>query len=880
MMRSALLLLTFFASLFAPATLATAPPPSPALAEDPFEVARELLKDGKLGEARKAAIQALQATPYAVDGYALLREISSALEDDEEQLRWGKWEWWSRKYTGELKDPEKLADDLSKLWEDWNQDGIILEEWEAQLATAAQKAASKKYYRLAGHLMDKLLALNVDDTKLEKEYDKLAKKAGEQLSGGAFAAASIRRKTAQWLAKQNEKHEDWKNPFERKTKHYDLYTNISWEFAETAAAAMDEVNEFYRSIYDYKKRAKAKIYCWKKRSDFDRFTMKLMKRAMESRGVGGYWAPGQRTVVAYDRSYDEEGQTQDAIWKTLFHEASHQFMTLLTKGRIDSPVWLDEGTSSYFEGCVIKADGTIVKNNPARQRLRSWYMLDTSDRRHSLEDLIAHIRNLGPDKTGMGSYEGEYYPYGWALVYFLLNYEENDRRVYGTPITPDGRVPSDYKAVKKAGRLVYRDAYQKYLAHFSKNGCDGDRYYPLEIAKKYFVEEIDDPDVPDWEAFEARWRKFTTSLYQEQEEMGMEFADVLQARSRGYLMAEDYERARITAEQADDKREEDAETYRLLALANQGEGRKEDAIFWMIRHWEIVWPAGKSELADSAEEWLASNGAKDFVKQYLTPTKEAVVKLQSLCAETASTGYPKMATLFALHGTQVFGTKPQGLVDFLNLDLEKEEEGGPGDYRMWQAAYNKGVEGNRRFVTPELSTDIVTYESDGVLINNPEGRARSGLEYTDMSALRELKPPYEIRGSVIVDGGWGELFLGLDHRRVPKGALLFGTHKENQVVRFDTMKLRTDANSGTAFFVHDQVGGLQFKPEGEIRFHIRIFEDGLADIKINDLDVLALPEDFDTQMWTGSFAISSDDGTISLWKNFEVRPNSAFWPVP
>ncbi|MDP6850654.1 MAG: DUF1570 domain-containing protein, partial [Planctomycetota bacterium] len=328
--------------------------------------------------------------------------------------------------------------------------------------------------------------------------------------------------------------------------------------------------------------------------------MKLMKRAMESRGVGGYWAPGLRTVVAYDRSYDEEGQTQDAIWKTLFHEASHQFMTLLTKGRIDTPVWLDEGTSSYFEGCVIKADGTIVKNNPAAQRLRSWYMQETGGAGHSLEELIAHERNLGPDSTGMGSYEGEYYSYGWALVYFLLNYEENDRRVYGTPITPDGRVPADYKAVKKAGRLVYRDAYQKYLAHFSKNGCDGDRYYPLEMAKKYFVEEIADPDVPDWAAFEARWRKFTTSLYQEQEEMGMEFADVLQARSRGYLMIEDFERARITAEQADDKRSEDAETYRLLALANLGEGRKEDAIFWMIRHWELVWPAGKNEETDAA----------------------------------------------------------------------------------------------------------------------------------------------------------------------------------------------------------------------------------------------------------------------------------------
>ncbi|MDP6850653.1 MAG: hypothetical protein QF524_06915 [Planctomycetota bacterium] len=264
MMRSALLLLALFAPILSPSTLATAPAPYLGSAEDPYESARELLKGGKAEEARKAALKTLQSSPYDPDGYSLLREISAALDDDEEQLRWGKWEWWNRKYTGGLKDSETISAELNELWEDWNQDGLILEDWEAQLSTAAKKAASKKYFRLAGHLMDKLLALNVGDAKLEKEYEKLAKKAGEQLSGGAFAAASIRRKTPQWLAKQNAKHEDWKNPFERKTKHYDLYTNISWEFAETAAAAMDEVNEFYRTIYDYKKRAKAKIYCWKK----------------------------------------------------------------------------------------------------------------------------------------------------------------------------------------------------------------------------------------------------------------------------------------------------------------------------------------------------------------------------------------------------------------------------------------------------------------------------------------------------------------------------------------------------------------------------------------------------------------------------------------
>ena len=162
-----------------------------ATAKDPFEEARKLLRSGKAEEARQAALSALGGIPYDPDGFALMRQISAVLEDSESQLRWGKWEWWNRKYTGNLPKKSTLGKDLSALWEGWNQDELILEEWEASLAKAARKAGSKKAYRLAGHLMDKLLNLNLGDAKLEKEYEKLAYKAGQELTGGSFAAASV-----------------------------------------------------------------------------------------------------------------------------------------------------------------------------------------------------------------------------------------------------------------------------------------------------------------------------------------------------------------------------------------------------------------------------------------------------------------------------------------------------------------------------------------------------------------------------------------------------------------------------------------------------------------------------------------------------------------
>ena len=891
MLRFTLCLLTFTTLLLSALPAPTSPTPlAPSFfleEEDPFTDARRLLVSGDLAGARETALRVLGSHSYSVDGYDLMRKIAKEAEDEVGQLRWGKWAFWNRKYTGKITEALKNSAGLEAIWEGWNQDNLILETWENSVVNAAKKASSKKHFRLAGHLMDRLLALNPSDKKLDKSYAKLADKAGQELSGGAFAAASIRRKSEKWLAKENAKHEHWENPFERKTKHYDLYTNISWEFAETAASAMDQVNEFYRSVYDYKKKAKAKIYAMRKRSDFDRMTLKVLGRSMPSRGVGGYWVDGLKTVVAYDRSYDEEGYTMDSLWKTLFHEASHQFMSLLTKSRHQPPCWLNEGTSCYFEGCVIKADGTIVKNAPAAQRLRSWYNLERSPNRHSLEDLIAHPRNVSP-ADGSWSYEGHYYPYGWALVYFLLNYEENDRRVYGVAYTDDGRIHDDYKEVRKAGKLVYKDAYLKYLAHFAERGCEGDRYYAFEIAKEYFVEDINDPDVQDWDAFEKRWRKFNESLYAEQEMMGIEFADVLQARCRGYILADDYERARITAEQADEKRAQDSETYRLLALSNAGEGREADSVYWMIRHWEKVWPAGKTEEAEEAEAWLKENGGKDYLKHYVEPTKLAISQLETSCGDALDAGFPVMAMLFATHGMEVLQMNVAALQEHIQKTQNADDEPtaadlSEADLRMWQNAYAKGPESNRQYITPSLTTDLVTFGEDGMLINNPEGRARPGYELTNIQSLRDLTPPYDIRGSVQVDGSWALLNFGLNLRQIPKAAILFGpnpNNREEDVARFDLVKFKTDVNAGTALKIHDQVGGVRFPHKEKIEFEISVHEDGKANITINGTNSLALPEDFDLETLSGSLAIDVDDDTIALWNRIEIRPSRPFWPVP
>lgn len=850
--------------------------------EAAFADAKRFIRAGNLEKAKEAGMAALASYPFSEYGYSIMHEIALAEEDSVDALRWAKWITWSRKYNGSEFDPEELAPLFEGQWDGYAMDDEILAAWDESLRDAAKKATGKRQYRLAGHLMDRLLELNPGDKKLEKDYEKLADKAGQELSGGSFVAASIRRKSPDWLAKENQKHEHWESPFERETKNYKIFCNVSWEFTETLTAAMDEINTFYREVYDYKKKAKATLHVMRRRSDFDKMSLKVLNRAMPSRGVGGYWVPAQRTVVAYDRAYDEEGFTQDALWQTLFHEASHQFMTLLSKDRHVVPAWLNEGTASYFEGCEIKSDGTIVKNAPAVHRLRAWYHIDNSDRKHSLEDLVAHPRNTGADESGSLSYEGSFYPYGWALVYFLLNYEENDRRVYGQAVTDDGRIPDDYKEVRKAGKLVYRDAYAKYLAHFADRGSNGDQYYPLEVAKEYFVEEIGDPDVQDWAAFEARWRKFCTSLYQE-EMAGPEFADVLQARSRGYMLAEDWERARITAEQADAKRPNDPETYRLLALANAGEGREAEGVYWMVRHWEAMMATGKEAEIEVAREWLLDHGGKDVVELYVEPTQVAINELAAAADAALDAGEPMAAVLFAVHGCEVLGMDHPALTKHFGVGVDPSDSFAlkltDKDLRMWQRAFERGEEGNRQFQAPGVTVDVVRYDKDGLFMNNPKGEARPGRERVSRRSLSYLAAPFEVRGKVQMEGR-AELSLGMDRNGRPNAALVFEMLDGEPICRTCVVDSEVDIEGGKAVTSLTQVAGYGF-PEGDkLEFHFLISPHEPSWIVGNGSDKVALPEEYKPEWLSGGIALSAHENSVALWSDMEVRPNRPFWPVP
>lgn len=791
----------------------------------------------ELDDDEQAALADLAQDPYDLEAYRSLYDHAVDAGDPQEQLRWGKWLYWADHYAGRKTKSESMALELADLYAGWNADAEIVATWEASVQKAIRSAMSAKQYLVAGHLLGKLIDRSPGDSDLARQYDKLFDKAGTSLSGGAFTAARVRRRSARWVADQNEKHREWDKAFNRKTKYYDIVTNVSYEFFETVSVVMDEMFEFYREVYGHRGRApKVTLAIHRKRSDFDKYCLDTLGYSLPL-GVGGWFVPAKMLVAAYDRT--ESGEDLSGLYRTLFHESSHQFMELLTeKTRQEPPTWLNEGTASYFEGCELKADGSIVKNKPALGRVREWELFERDPRwRHTLEELVtcAH-RDYGVD----------YYSYGWSLVYFLNNYES------------------------AAGELVYRDAYLKYLDSYTRKGPKDPSERQREAfarAEQMFVHEVADPDVPDWAAFEQRWRTYTQALVA-QTRAGPELADELQARSRRYLESGDDMRALIAAEQADDKRPGDAETYRLLALSCAALRRDAEAVYWMLRHWETTWEDGDPRAVAAAEAWLARNDGDELVEYYCSATAQTLDSLHRAMDAAVSDDQPVAAMLHVTHVLTALGLEQRAVLD--RVAAIRAESG--RDLRLWLRTFTRDEKANRQWE----GADLIRYDPDGVLINN-QSEDSYPLVPCDAPTLAWLEPPYDVRGKVQVDGeSPAHLYIGVPGGGQPRSGVAFGGKSG---IAFEAVDRGYDPdNPRRRITTHEPVAKLDVGKTDVFPFFIEVGTMGGA-AYFDGKKKVDLPPDWSADRLAGRLAVTCGPETIALFSDVEARSDRPFWPV-
>ncbi|HUR28630.1 MAG TPA: DUF1570 domain-containing protein, partial [Planctomycetota bacterium] len=187
-------------------------------------------------------------------------------------------------------------------------------------------------------------------------------------------------------------------------------------------------------------------------------------------GIGGWWSPGENTVVCYDTT-TSTGST-DQMLQTLYHEASHHFMTMLARGG-HTPAWINEGTASFFEGAKAMNDRTVLWPYAAEGRLG---MLQRQLTGGYPGPSVSQVLSF----NAPGSYPGEYYSYGWGLVYFLLQYEDPETFEY-----------------------VFRPLYSSYRETIAKKGGD-----PMALFKEVLLAPSAPGGITDLDKWSARWREW------------------------------------------------------------------------------------------------------------------------------------------------------------------------------------------------------------------------------------------------------------------------------------------------------------------------------------------------------------------------------------
>ena len=427
--------------------------------------------------------------------------------------------------------------------------GDSIDGYSKTIFNLAKLCSSKKYYANAADMLGALVGSPYERDAL-KSLTKLFKK-GEaieaMLNAGVPIKVDVKKTRSDAKLKQlNEKHSDWEHAYEAKGKNYTIKTDMGVDQAETFLGAMEQMNTFYRQVFEHKARGgtmrRCEVRVFSTRESFDANTDNDV-----SENVAGFFMPGENSVTTFDpRSVEGSTRNLDDLWSTLYHEASHQFTQAVWKNLI--PTWLNEGTASYFEGAALLTGGVVETNRIPTGRLRGlcYYLGRSGALRPGSEKIPSDGEYTEADRSpglkavvsymAPGSYPGEYYPFGWGLVYFCLNYEnENAERIYA-PI------------------------YKEFMRSYTKTGGEN----PLKRFIIYFIEEPEIEGIESFDDFNNLWSDWIAELAR-REYGGPDQADKLIAQAQNEIAHEHPDYAVQSLRWALRKRADDPTALQLLA---------------------------------------------------------------------------------------------------------------------------------------------------------------------------------------------------------------------------------------------------------------------------------------------------------------------------
>ncbi|MHC5010368.1 MAG: hypothetical protein ACYTG6_05370, partial [Planctomycetota bacterium] len=304
------------------------------------------------------------------------------------------------------------------------------------LAEAYEKA---KRPHSAIRVYQQVLALDPERDEAQRAIERISAAPDPSLAETAKPKDLFADVSDAWIREHDARHGTWDERAELERENYRTYTDAGYEVLVRCAEAMEQMNAFYRQFFDYgyddgKSVPRIDLNIFRDRDTY------------LERGIGPPvdWSKGHFTGGAVETYIGNSGF--ESMTQVLFHEAAHQFVSLAT----NAAGWLNEGLASFFEGCRIQANGTVLMNMPANHRLfelarrmSNGWMEDAAD---GIDPNDPSSSNPPRAPTFRIVLENEYawgppwYAPTWGVVYFLYNVQD----------------PLD-------GRFIYRAAFREFI---------------------------------------------------------------------------------------------------------------------------------------------------------------------------------------------------------------------------------------------------------------------------------------------------------------------------------------------------------------------------------------------------------------------------------
>ena len=429
-------------ALSALAAAATAIPRAAPVSESSSAFARALaaaeaaLEKEQIDEARAQVVRALERDGHSIAAWDLAARVAEAAGDRDEDV-------YSRHRALEL----AIAQGLPKGAVEGRRNVLkaldpvaerlfgLRSHFISELEPLAQAYEKDGRPHSAIRVHREVLALAPEHEPSKQAIERLSALPDPSLAEHAEPADLLADVSQEWIREFDAEHDQWSQRAKHDGENYTTYTDAGYEVLIRTAEAMEQMNAFYRRFFAYGEDGgqipKIDLLIFKDHPEY------LAKGSSPKEWSGGQFTGGSVETHA--------GGGLASLTNTLFHEAAHQFVSLAT----NAAGWLNEGLASFFEGCRLQANGAVVMNLPATNRLfplatrlEEGWMSSPSD------GLDPDDPKVGPSRapTFRMVVENDYewgpawYAPTWGVVYFLYNYQD----------------PVD-------GRFVYRRAFQEFI---------------------------------------------------------------------------------------------------------------------------------------------------------------------------------------------------------------------------------------------------------------------------------------------------------------------------------------------------------------------------------------------------------------------------------